>query len=401
MALSFTDYFLTEKKAATANNKNDSMGKIHEILVGRALSGGQWPAHYRDAANSPDKIHDMHARALFGDKFKFHPEYKRMVADAGVAAKDIQKQVGGKITRAAWTSQAGDHEKETGVKDPNSKADLIVTTGSGKKAMKHSISLKIGKTKTPNYTNPGIDTFQKWSGTELHKHTADHRALLAKYGNPNHDAYKAYRDGTDAKGKKIADAIKASSGQMNKNIAAVMRKGMSARNHKELAGIIMQSTNPKTHLPTLISHTLHNKDGSSTHHMHTQEDHIKGYLKEFDNLHVKPAGNGISVVIHGTHRKTGKIMPVWQTQVYAGGRPANNVPRGATTLPSEAKIAAMNSGPAPKQAKAKAGQQKLVPVKAAPKKAAAPQKIKVKSPKGRALPMGGSPTYSYSHGGFH
>ena len=338
-----------KKKEASAKNAADSMGKLHELLVGKELNGGQHLEHHRDENGlHPINAHDMHAKALFGDdhrgSFYNHPDYKKMVADAKVAADDIRNHLAEKhgitdMSRVAWTSQKSDHLKETGVDDPNSKADLIVTSGHPKhKGKKIGISLKVGKTKTPNYANPGVSTFERWSGANLQDHLEAHGSVLDTHGNPSHDAYKAMRDSGSKKDVARANEIKSSSDNMNRGMASSMRSAMSNKSHDELRDLVRHSTAPQTHLHEIVSHTAYNNNGTATHSVHPHTEHIENYLNQFDNLHVKPTGKGNSVVIHGVHKKTGKVMPVWQTTVYAGGRPANRSPRGATTLPSESKV---------------------------------------------------------------
>lgn len=336
-------------KEASAKSAADSMGKLHELLVGKALNGDKHLEHHRDENGlHPINAHDMHAKALFGSDYRGsfynHPGYKKMVDDAKKAADDIRAHLREKhgitdMSRVAWTSQKSDHLKETGVDDPNSKADLIITSGHPKhKGKKLGISLKVGKTKTPNYANPGVSTFEKWSGTNLQNHVNAHGATLDKHGNPSHDQFKEMRDSSNPNLKAKAAEIKASSDKMNAGMAATMRGAMTNKSHDELRDLVKNSTSPETHLHEIVSHTAYNKDGSSTHSVHPHSEHIENYLNKFENLHVKPTGKGNSVVIHGTHRATGKVMPVWQTTVYAGGRPANRSPRGATTLPSESKV---------------------------------------------------------------
>lgn len=340
--LSFLQYLLEAATKPSAKSSQDSMGKLHELLVARELNGGSHPEHHRDEKGlSPEQAHDAHAAALFGRNFTKHAGYQRMLADARAAANGIRKHLKekhgiSKLGRVAWTSQKSDHKKETGVDDPNSKADLIVTSGHPEhRGKKVGVSLKVGKTKTPNYSNPGLSTFEGWSGTKLKKHVDEHTSTLSKYGNPSHEEYKASRDSSTPKRRKMADEIKASSDRMNAKVAATMRAGMAKKSHKELYDIVKGSTSPRTHLPEIVSHTVHNADGSSSHDVHPHEEHINKYLSNFHSLHVKPNGTGNSVTIHGIHKKTGKVMKVWQSTVYAGGRPANRSPRGATTLPSE------------------------------------------------------------------
>lgn len=344
--LSFLSFLIEKAKEASAKNAADSMGKLHELLVSKELNGGSFPEHHRDERGlRPINAHDLHASALFGKDYRGsyynHPQYKKMVEDAKVAANDIKlhlkKNHGmGAMNRVAWTSQPSDHKLETGVDDPNSKADLIVSGDHPKKKNQQiGISLKVGKTKTPNYSNPGVSTFEDWSGANLQHHLAGHAATLAKHGNLNHEQYKELRDSSNKKHQAIAGEIKSSSDKMNTNMASDIRNALSKKPHKDLENLVRSSTMPQTHLHEIVSHTVHNADGTSSHSVHSHADHINNYLNNFENLHVKPNASGTSVTIHGTHKQTGKVMPVWRTTVYAGGRPSNKSPRGATVLPSE------------------------------------------------------------------
>lgn len=345
--LSFISFLIeAKKKEASAKNPADSMGKLHELLVAKELNGGVFPEHHRDERGlKPINAHDMHAAALFGQDYRGsfydHPQYKKMVADAKSAADGIrahlQKNHGiTDMNRIAWTSQASDHKLETGVDDPNSKADLIVTSAHPEhKGKKIGISLKVGKTKTPNYSNPGVSTYEGWSGVSLQHHLQGHGATLDKHGNINHDEYKALRDSGNKKQQAVAAEIKASSDRMNTNMASDIRQALSSKSHKELSDLVKSSTMPQTHLHEIVSHTVQGKDGVSTTSVHAHADHINKYLNQFSDLRVKPAAKGTSVTIHGIHKKTGKLMPVWRSTIYAGGRPSNRSPRGATVLPSE------------------------------------------------------------------
>lgn len=324
---------------ASAKNAADSMGKLHETLVGKALNGGKFSEHHRSEEGTPEEVHNIHAKALYGENYASHPEYKKAVANAEHAAGEIKTHLKKhgitKISRVAWTSQPSDHQKETGVHDPNSTADVIVT-GHNKKQV--GVSLKVGKTTTPNYKNPGVKTYEGWSGRKLSHLNKEHTDLLAKHGNPSHEQYKAMRDSSNPEHRQAAAAIKKSSDEMNKKMASEIHGGLSAKSHEELHSIIKKSTSPETHLPTVVSHTVTGSNNARvSHDVHDQGEHVEHYLSHFQGLHLKPHVGGTSVTVYGTHKKTGKVMPVWKTTVYAGGRPANPSPRGSTTLPSENK----------------------------------------------------------------
>lgn len=335
----FKEYIIEQVDGA--KNRADSMGKLHELLVGKHLNNGSFSEHHRTEEGTPEQVHHKHATALYGEDYKNHPQYKQAENNALKAANGIKEHLKKhgihKIGRVAWTSQPSDHHKETGVHDPNSTADIIVTSHDKKKQV--GVSLKVGETKTPNYKNPGMDTYENWSGRSLKNKLNDHVATLAKHGNPTHETYKSWRDHSDAKMRAKAADIKSSSDKTNRAVAAEIHSGLSEKSHDELQNIIRHSTTPKTHLPTIVSHTVLNKQGAAeSHDVHDQEHHVENYLSKFKDLHMKPHNNKTSVTIMGTHKETGKKMPVWSTTVYAGGKPANKSPRGATTLPSEAKV---------------------------------------------------------------
>jgi len=340
--------FLSYIIEASEKSKPDSMGKLHETLTGKFLNNGKFSEHHRTEEGTPEEVHNRHATAMFGKNFENHPEYKNMVSNAQKAAADIKTHLKShgitKIKKVAWTSQPSDHEKETGVKDPNSTADVIVTGHNGKQV---GVSLKVGKTKTPNYKNPGIKTYEGWSGRKLSHLNANHMATLAKHGNPTHEQYKAWRDSSKPRERAKAEEIKNSSDSLNQSVAKEIHKGLSKKTHSELHDIIKQSTSPKTHLPTIVSHTVTgNNNALESHDVHDQGSHIDHYLSHFKDLHVAPHKGGTSVNIQGTfqhptdknHPLNGKKMTVWRTSVYAGGKPVNKSPRGATTLPSEARV---------------------------------------------------------------
>lgn len=338
MIKSYSNFLLIE---ATEKSSQDSLGKLHEVLVGRELNGGLFSTHHRSTVEgTPEEVHNRHARALYGDDYKNHPGYKNAVKNAQIAARDIHdhltKNGVTKIKKVAWTSQPSDHAKETGVEDPNSTADLIVTGHDGKQV---GVSLKTGQTKTPNYKNPGVATYEKWSGRKLTHLADDHSKVLQKHGSPSHQEYKKMRDNPDHRERQKADEIKKSSDNMNRKMAGEIHKGLSDKSHEELHKIIKDSVAPATHLNTIVSHTVVDSGNKHiSHDVHDHQHHIDSYLNNFHDLHVKPHVGGTSVSIMGRHKKTGKLMKVWNTTVYAGGRPSNKLPRGATQLPSEAKV---------------------------------------------------------------
>lgn len=346
--LNFIEYLIEAKvKPISTKNASDSAGKVHEILVGKHLNNGNFPEDYRVEGKRPVDIHNAHASALFGKKFESHEKYKQMDKAASDVAVKIKSHLTSnhsiKPQRTAWTSQASDHEKETGVKDPLNKADLIVTGAhksdhkTGKKA---AISLKYGELKQTNYSNPGLKTLGSLSGKDLTKHQEPHREFLKSVGNPNHEEYKVH-----PKKKQI----EASSKSMTENVAHDFAKGIrdKYKSDDDFKGYIKKSVGAvghtnggdiesgKTHLPHVIAKTKIKKDGSHEHTVVGGAEHVDNYLSHFKDMHVSHSPGQGSVAIFGTHKKTGKKMEVHRISVYMGGQHETANPRGATTLRSE------------------------------------------------------------------
>lgn len=341
--------FLSEAKLKPISTKNpaDSAGKVHEILAGKHINGGNFPEDYRVEGKRPVDIHDAHAIALFGKNFQSHPKYKAMDKAAAEVAKKIKSHLISQYSmtakRTALTSQASDHEKETGVKDPLSKADLIVTgshKGDHKTGKKVAISLKYGKLKKTNYSNPGLKTLGNFSGQDLTKHQEPHRKLLNSVGNPNHEEYKVH--------PKKAE-IEASSKSMSQNVAYDFAGGLREKHKsdadfkkyiKKSVGAVGHThggdeESGKTHLPHIIAKTKVNKDGTHEHTVVGGVEHVDNYLSHFKDLHVSHSPGQSSVAIYGTHKKTGKKMEVHRVSIYMGGAHETANPRGAVTLGSE------------------------------------------------------------------
>ena len=346
--LKFIEYIIEAKiKPISTKNASDSAGKVHEILVGKHLNGGKFPEDYRVEGKRPSDIHDAHATALFGDKFTSHAKYKSMDKAASEVASKIKAHLSSehsiKPKRTAWTSQASDHEKETGVKDSLNKADLIVTgshKGNHHTGKKAAISLKYGELKKTNYSNPGLKTLGNLSGTDLTKHQEPHRKLLKSLGSPSHEEYKVH-----PKKEKIEASSKAMTQAVAHDFAEGVRK--KYKNDEEMKGYIKKSVGAvghtpggdveagKTHLPHVIAKTKVKKDGSHEHTVVGGTEHVHNYLSHFKDLHVSHSPGQSSVAVFGTHKKTGKKMEVHRVSVYMGGQHETANPRGATTLGSE------------------------------------------------------------------
>ena len=340
--LKFIDYLIEAAKEASAKSRQDSMGKLHELLVAKHLYDGKFPEFYADSRGTrPIDAHDMHGTALFdtGSKGSFykHPEYLQMNERAKKAADDIKQQLAQKhgitdLSRVAWTSQDKDIEKELNKKGAKSKSDVVVTgLDKNGQQQKIGVSLKVGETKEPNYANPGVETLESWSGVSLGHHVKKHADTLNQVGRVKHDEFRAMEKANDPR----VQTIKSSSDEMHKNISSDVRNAFAQKSHKQLRDLVTTSTAPVSDIPMLTSHTIVNKNGSSTHRVGDHAEHVNRYLNQFDNLHADPSERGKTVTIFGIHKKTGKRMPVWRTTIYAGGVPETTTARGMVKLSSE------------------------------------------------------------------
>jgi hypothetical protein len=107
---------------------SDTKGKLHELLVGYHLKGGNHMSKHPDKeGDSPKEAHDKL-------KNKIHPNvYKKINSGAKSAAEDIRKQIevnGHKIHDVHWTSKPGDIHRTTGIHSSQAEdsSDIVVTT---------------------------------------------------------------------------------------------------------------------------------------------------------------------------------------------------------------------------------------------------------------------------------
>jgi len=353
--LRYSRFLLEAKKIKEIKTGSpaDSEGKVFEILLGKHLNGGVHAANYRAAGKTPEEIHNAHATALYGKNFQEHPGYQHLNNAAKTAAKAVVKHVGFTPTRTAWTSQPKDHTLETGVKDPLSKADLIITgkdaSGRSKKVVLKALSAKRGKLKTINYANPGTQTMSVHSGSNLHATTQEHDTFLKSIDNKpeNREEHKIHPRRTEieasssrssqkmagsyARGLKRKVTQSGNSQDQDEFLKAHVRKTVGMNGHVHGGS----EAEGKTHLPHIIVKSKVKKDGTAETHVMDAEEHINNYLDHFHSLTVSHTPLTASVTIHGIHKKTGKKMPVQKLSIYSGGRQHTLSQRGSTTLPSE------------------------------------------------------------------
>lgn len=355
--------FLMESNDPDAASKAAKMGPLHEILVGQHLNGGNFPEDHRVEGKRPEDMHHEYAKSIFGKDYKRKAGYKSMVSAAKDSARALNRFMGqNRHHRVAWTSQAADHEKETNVKDPNSKADLIVTKSGSVKGKDHktgkktAISIKYvteskkSKNKPTNFANHGKKTLEAFSGADLNiSEKTEHKALLQKHGVRNRDDYRALRE----KNPEAIKQIDESHGKMSAEVARRFADGLRTKLHhknqsvqdNQLKTFIKKSVggagtteggdaeSGKTHLPHVILKTVRREDGTHTHAAHDIPSYVHNYLSHFHTLSVEHSPGQKGVKIMGTHKVTGKRMEVHRTSIY-GDQSTTNF-RTSTILSSE------------------------------------------------------------------
>lgn len=277
------------------------------------------------------------------------------------------------IGRVFWTSNAdkatkpGDHEKTTGVKDVNSNADVIVRVHdkAGKTVGHVGVSAKYGSQK-PNYRNPGLESMEKTAGLQkgsLKKLSEAHHKYMEDihYNGPatqRHAQYKIDKMGIDkirtehskyegllAKGKTLsaknkmmhehlgkyieahdklspneqtkfelnaktrAATAEASALEAKRAMAKHFSEGMAKKSDEELRDIVRQHVSAPTHIPHIVAHSQVKTSGDAESHVVPSHSIADDHLSNFENLHVVHNG-GISSVIKGVHKKTGKVTNV-------------------------------------------------------------------------------------------
>ena len=173
-------------EGSTSTADNDAMGKLHEILFAAHMHNGvdekgnvtRHPEDTRSAGKKSADIYKSLVNKIGGTKSE---TYKR-VNDAAKATAEAWKKnhlpKGHEIVTSHWSSQSGDHERITGIKDKESKADVIITSKDKSGTTHyHPISLKYTKS-DPNLANNGLERISSEAGlpqgSNLSSHWQEH-----------------------------------------------------------------------------------------------------------------------------------------------------------------------------------------------------------------------------------
>ena len=357
--ISFSEFLLEAKKKKERSKLGDSAGKLFELLKASHQNNGEFPEDYRAEGKKPADIYHKTGKKLLGDDYNSHSfmDNLRNAADIASRVNDEYNRTHGHVPekgykRIAWTSQPSDHKSETGVEDPNSVADSIVTLHNGKK-IGHSDKLT-GINQPVNFKNPGMQTLMGLVNSQpATEEMQAHSDLVKSFGlsssDKGHDEFKRLRDSSNPEEREIANQIVSSSSRVNSKFTSNIRRSFQEIFEKEgdegIKKRIKDLVAGPTHLPTVVTHTEVNDQTGEHHrtrvydlHTHTQE-----YLDHFTDISPDPLREGqTSVTLRGTYRhptatdhpQNGKRMAVMRVSIYSGGRPTTITPRGSVSLPS-------------------------------------------------------------------
>lgn len=246
--------FLVEKKKASqaksSKTDSDDKGKLHELLLAKHLSPTkELPTHFAaknkssGRQSSPTDVHNKLAARVGPEAYAEIDSHAASTAAAVIKHMKKHGLMGRdhKIGTVHWTSIAdkpdapGDHERLTGIKDPNSNADVIVGihTAGGQHVHHVGISAKYGSGE-PNYKNPGAAAMESTAGIKpgtLMSHIRPHHKNMEAIGytgvsSERHGQWKADRLlSTGMLGKKVLStngitAVKMAHQELSKKIAS-------------------------------------------------------------------------------------------------------------------------------------------------------------------------------------
>lgn len=335
-------------------NLNDAKGKLFEILAGSHLQHGtdaktgmpsRFLEHFRSDEGTPEEVHRK-----IKDELERRGQghlYNEISGHAREAAQHLRDQLAAhghtKIHRVAWTSKKdelrngvkieGDHQRFTGVHDPNSDADLMVHTEHGPVGL----SLKYGETKDMNLRNPGLKTWEDDAGLkpgELSELRSQHAKRMQALGIKNHKHFKQIMN--DPAFSNVVDQAMESANSTQKQIAQRVANGLARKSEQDpefLRSYIKKAVSPPTTFQHFRLHTRPDGKGGASHHFSDMQDDASR-LDQYDNLRVVPHnGDSISFRIQGTRRGSNKPETVFTQLVRRGGTGPMKGFAGSTTAP--------------------------------------------------------------------
>lgn len=306
---------------------NNTKGVLHELLVGKHLSGKHMEIHHliNDKTGKKETPEEAHNRL----KSQIHPDdYKRISGNAAAAAEHIKAHVasthaGHKITHVRHTSKAGDTEKETGVaaNQKEDSSDIYITTKhpTTGKIVKHGISLKVSDKSSKNVPSSSLGMESAGNhGRDLYK---EHQKKVHQIALDLKDVKKEehHKDISDArkewavKNPEKHATIKKENAKLLHSVASLHAKELQdhlkAGNHEHVINhirhVLAAKKTPaeKEGKATFIKHTTYKTAKGAQHHVSDPGKDHEHILNDHGNISVEKSGG--SVHFYHTDPKTG------------------------------------------------------------------------------------------------
>lgn len=361
--LNFT-HFLIEMAAASSSEASDDKGKLHELLLAKHLNPeGGLPLHHRAESDiygdkseggTPEQVHDKLKTRVSPAAYNEIDSHAKQTAASLIDHLEKNGYSKKHITSVHWTSnrdtnkKPGDHEKTTGIRDPNANADLILSYKHPKTGeVRHvGVSAKYGTEDQPNYRNDGLASLEQKAAlapgtlTSIQKAHDQDMADRLGYTGTKEERHKQYKIGRALKGKE-RDAWKKAGGDnktfqpvsdeakrareaedssviARKKMARLLDDGFGRMNDEQLRNFIRGQVSPPTKIYHVVAHSHVQDDGSAISKVGDMDKIADSHLDQFKNIRVKK-GNGIYVQFVGDYN--GKERPVAQQILKTGSGP--------------------------------------------------------------------------------
>lgn len=303
---SYFSEFFTEETGESEKEKtsSDTKGKLHELLVGYHLNGGNHMEKHPDKnGDSPEEAHDRLKKSV-------SPEvYNKINARAKSAADDIRKKVevdGHKIKHVHWTSQPNDLLRTTGIKasQKEDSSDLVVTTHKKEKGKTeptvkhHGISLKVTDSASKHVptSNLGI----KAAGPHAQALRDEHRReILKKYPKlATHATNAEQRKEMLKRDPKMQAFVKKKNTETLNKIAGHLNDHLNSLPKDELVNHIRNvihahKTPMQAHGHAHMRHTSFTSRKTFQHHSIDPSEHHEHIFNEPHNITVEHHGTSI------------------------------------------------------------------------------------------------------------
>lgn len=359
------EILLSEMAAASSSMTSDDKGKLHELLLAKHLNPSEekkLPSHHRAEADiygdaseggTPEQVHDKIKARISEDAYDEVDSHSKQTAAETLDHLEKNGFPRTHLHEIYWTSnrdtvkKPGDHQKTTGVHDPNANADIILTYKHPETGEKRfvGVSAKYGTEQHPNYRNDGLVSLEQKAGLEKGAITSiqkdlDNNIETIGYSGTKEVRHKEYKIGRSAKAEELkawkaaggsssdykpqsiesrrATTAEVASVNARSKMARLIDSGLSRMDDSQLRNFIRGQVSPPTRIYHVVAHSHVQDDGSAISHVGDMDKIADRHLDNFQNLRVKQ-GRGIATTVVGDYN--GKERAVATQIVKTGSGP--------------------------------------------------------------------------------